>query len=126
MRAGRQRQRQGNGAGPPGLAGVHPACCASLPANTVPAPRLPRLPLSPADVPPACTACTAAALRGNEEVRTLELSYNPIGAEGAKAFADIIKYDMKVGELALSWQGTEVALSWQGTEVAGRQGGGGR
>ena len=63
----------------------------------LPVSRLPCLPLPPANVPLVCTACTAAALRGNEEVRTLELSYNPIGAEGAKAFADIIKYDMKVG-----------------------------
>jgi hypothetical protein len=43
----------------------------------------------------------AAALKGNEELRSLELSYNPIGAQGTKAFADIVKYDMKVrGQLA--------------------------
>lgn len=38
----------------------------------------------------------AAALKGNETLRTLELSYNPVGADGAKAFADVIKYDMQV------------------------------
>lgn len=43
-----------------------------------------------------CLPPTAAALKGNESLRTLELSYNPIGADGAKAFADVVKYDMQV------------------------------
>ena len=43
----------------------------------------------------------AAALKGNEELRSLELSYNPMGPEGAQAFADIIKYDMKVRRYSL-------------------------
>ena len=42
-----------------------------------------------------CQPHTAAALKGNESLRTLELSYNPIGADGAKAFADVVKYDMQ-------------------------------
>ncbi len=37
--------------------------------------------------------------------QTLELGYNPIGVEGAKAFSDLLKYDMKVGRpfIMLAW-----------------------
>lgn len=38
----------------------------------------------------------AEALRGNENLATLELGYNPIGEAGAKALASVIKYDLKV------------------------------
>ena len=38
----------------------------------------------------------AEALRGNENLSTLELGYNPIGEAGAKALASVIKYDLKV------------------------------
>ena len=38
----------------------------------------------------------AEALRGNENLTTLELGYNPIGEAGAKALASVIKYDLKV------------------------------
>lgn len=39
------------------------------------------------------------ALRGNNTLRTLELGYNPIGEEGAKHLADVVKYDLAVGGL---------------------------
>ena len=51
----------------------------------------------PSPIPPCCTHHrTTAAVKGIEALRTLELSYNPIGAEGAKAFAEVIKYDSQV------------------------------
>ena len=38
----------------------------------------------------------ANALRGNENLKTLELGYNPIHEKGAQALADVVKYDLKV------------------------------
>ena len=42
------------------------------------------------------------ALRGNETLTTLELGYNPIGEEGAKHLADVLKYDLRVSLPTLS------------------------
>lgn len=38
----------------------------------------------------------ANALRGNENLKTLELGYNPIHEKGAQALADVVKYDLQV------------------------------
>ena len=38
----------------------------------------------------------ANALRGNENLKSLELGYNPIHEKGAQALADVVKYDLKV------------------------------
>ena len=61
---------------------------------------------APPSMPPPSHASRpprAEALKGAEALRTLELSYNPIGVDGAKAFSDLIKYDLQVsqGSLAL-------------------------
>lgn len=36
------------------------------------------------------------SLRGNLTLKTLEIGYNPIGEEGAKYLADVVKYDLGV------------------------------
>ena len=36
------------------------------------------------------------ALKDNQNLRTLEVSYNPIGDKGAKALIDVLKFDLKV------------------------------
>ena len=38
----------------------------------------------------------ANALKGNDNLKTLELGYNPIHEKGAQALADVVKYDLKV------------------------------
>jgi NLR family CARD domain-containing protein 3 len=47
------------------------------------------------NIGPDGIAAVAAALKGNQTLETLELSYNPIGDKGAKALADVLKYDAK-------------------------------
>ena len=37
------------------------------------------------------------ALEGCENLRVLELGYNPFGEEGIKAIADVMKYKLQVG-----------------------------
>ena len=54
-------------------------------------------------------AALADALKGNENLRSLEVSYNPIEVEGGKALLNMLKFDLKVSSLPaickpwLSW-----------------------
>ena len=41
----------------------------------------------------------ADALQGNENLRSLEVSYNPIEVEGGKALLNMLKFDLKVSSL---------------------------
>lgn len=83
-----------------------PVACGGLPGAELNACAL--SPLLPSSPPPP-----AAALKGNEGLRSLELSYNPLGPEGAKAFADVIKYDMQPVSL-----GVERLKGWRAQSKA--------
>ena len=45
----------------------------------------------------------AKALETNVTLKTLELGYNPMGPEGAKALATAIKFHGKIDTLRLGW-----------------------
>ena len=43
------------------------------------------------------------ALKENKPLRTLELGYNPIGAKGAEALAETVKFHSKLTTLRMGW-----------------------
>ncbi len=47
------------------------------------------------NIGPEGMSVLAAALKGNETLRTLEVGYNPISDKGAQALVDVLKYDMQ-------------------------------